>query len=90
MTGPNPPREIAETPGDRSLWHELQQVINRHSRENASGTPDFILAAYLLDALTSYEATVKARDAWYRWTPTIGGTVPAVDSPVNPADLRQQ
>jgi hypothetical protein len=51
-----------------SLWDEVQTLLNRHSRENISNTPDFILAQYLSDALAAYEAAVQARDNWYRIT----------------------
>jgi hypothetical protein len=68
-------------PSDRSLRDDLEQMINAHSRENLSGTPDFILASFLLDCLTTYEATVIARDAWFGSSPKIAGTVPAVDRP---------
>ena len=63
-----------------TLREDLEHLINRHSRENASGTPDFILAEYLLSQLASVEATIKARDVWWGFVPKIGGSVPAVDT----------
>ena len=33
---------------------EIEQAINRHSIENGSDTPDFILAEYLIDCLRNY------------------------------------
>lgn len=65
-----------------SLLTDIESLINRHSRENVSGTPDFILANYLQAALDNFEATVKARDSWWGFVPMIGGTVPAADTPV--------
>jgi hypothetical protein len=44
---------------------ELQHLINRHSKENDSDTPDYILASYLIGCLENYNITVKARDKWY-------------------------
>ena len=44
---------------------ELQSVINRHSKENGSGTPDFILASFLADSLKAFEVGVNDRERWY-------------------------
>jgi hypothetical protein len=44
---------------------ELSGLINKHSAENKSGSPDFILAAYLNDCLTAYNKAVAWRDAWH-------------------------
>ena len=43
---------------------ELGILINRHSMENESGTPDFILAQYLAGCLEAFTQAVKARDRW--------------------------
>jgi len=32
---------------------EIEQAINRNSKENGSDTPDFILAQYLIDCLAA-------------------------------------
>ena len=45
---------------------ELRDLINKHSLENASDTPDFILAKYLSACLRSFDLAVKERDNWYR------------------------
>lgn len=44
---------------------ELESLINIHSKENASNTPDFILADYLQVCLNAFDMAVNARDAWY-------------------------
>lgn len=44
---------------------ELASLLNRHSKENGSGTPDFILAEYLFGCLTHFNAAVNRREAWY-------------------------
>lgn len=44
---------------------ELESLINRHSKENGSDTPDFILAEYLNDCLTAFDKAAKARAKWY-------------------------
>jgi len=49
----------------KDLEHELADMLNRHSAENDSNTPDFLLARYLMGCLDNWNATVKARDDWY-------------------------
>ena len=44
---------------------ELEQLINRHSMENGSNTPDFILAQYLRCCLENFNHTIVAREKWY-------------------------
>lgn len=53
---------------------ELEHLINSHSMENGSNTPDFILADYLVDCLKTFDKTMMIRDNWYgkeRKTETI-------------------
>ena len=44
---------------------ELEELINRHSLESASDTPDFILAQYLDDCLLAFDLAVRRREQWY-------------------------
>ena len=44
---------------------ELAELLNKHSRENGSDTPDFLLAQYLSWCLGAYDRTVAAREEWY-------------------------
>jgi hypothetical protein len=44
---------------------ELRELLNRHSMENGSDTPDFILAQYLTDCLRVWNHTIKRREDWY-------------------------
>lgn len=48
---------------------ELETLINRHSKENGSDTPDFILADYMADCLDAYDKAVTRRTEWYRPEP---------------------
>jgi hypothetical protein len=48
-----------------SLRRQLAQLLNSASRENESNTPDYILAAYMINCLQAYESAVNARDVWY-------------------------
>lgn len=44
---------------------DLEKLINCHSVENGSDTPDFILAKYLMNCLFSFDVAVNAREKWY-------------------------
>jgi len=44
---------------------ELEHLINRHSRENGSDTPDFILAEFLADCLAAWDKNLTRREQWY-------------------------
>ena len=48
---------------------ELIALINRHSLENGSDTPDWILAGYIVSCLQAFDTTTKARTAWYEYDP---------------------
>lgn len=48
------------------LEKELTFFLNKHSIEGASNTPDYILARYLVDCLSTFSAAVNYRDEWYR------------------------
>lgn len=55
----------------QSFQVELTTLINRHSLENGSDTPDFILAQHLYECLVCYQRTITARDKWFgvdMWT----------------------
>jgi len=44
---------------------ELENIINRHSQENGSNTPDFILAIFLSNCLIAFDTAVNHREEWY-------------------------
>jgi hypothetical protein len=50
---------------ENTFEEELEDLINRHSKENGSDTPDFILANYLVGCLENYNKTLKRREKWY-------------------------
>lgn len=52
-------------PKYEELKKEIASVINRHSLENGSNTPDFMLADYMLGCLTVYENTLRSREEWF-------------------------
>jgi len=45
---------------------ELEDLINQHSKEGGSDTPDFILADYMADCLDAYDKAVTRRTEWHR------------------------
>lgn len=57
---------IAKSHRKASFEKDLEELINRHSKENGSNTPDFILAEYLQDALYSFNKAVNKRTTWYK------------------------
>lgn len=56
----------------KSLEQDLADVLNRHGEENASNTPDFILARFLLGCLASWNLAVQQRENWYERDFTAG------------------
>ena len=48
-----------------TIKNELAGLINSHSLENGSNTPDFILAAYLLNCLTVFDHANNWNTAWH-------------------------
>ena len=48
-----------------NFQEELQILLNRYSKENASNTPDFILAEYILMCLNAFNIATIERNAWY-------------------------
>jgi hypothetical protein len=44
---------------------ELEHTLNRHSMENGSNTPDFMLADFLHNCLRIFDDEVNARSDWY-------------------------
>lgn len=44
---------------------ELTQLLNKHSQENGSNTPDFVLASYLQCCLDNWNLHTRERDRWW-------------------------
>lgn len=51
---------------------ELSTLLNRYSKENASNTPDFILAEYMVRCLDLFNETSVRRETWYGKRLAIG------------------
>ena len=48
-----------------SFEKELEGLINKHSKENESNTPDFILAQYVSACLAAFSTATQQRETWY-------------------------
>jgi len=47
-----------------NLRTKIAHVLNEHSAENGSDTPDFILADYLMDCLCAFDRAANRRGDW--------------------------
>lgn len=61
--GAKPPEPLLPAQ-DASFLEELTKLVNKHSKENGSGTPDFILADYLVKCLDIFNQTLSNRAEW--------------------------
>jgi hypothetical protein len=68
----------------KSLAYDIQKVINRHSLENQSNTPDYALSAFILQMLVAFSQAVKQRDAFHEavMSPAFksGGFIPSTET----------
>lgn len=53
------------------LEQDLAAVLNKHSCENNSGTPDSILAQYLTFCLAAFNQAIQQRKTWYSPTSVV-------------------
>jgi len=57
--------KIGQDDDPPSFRYSLEKLINSKSMENASNTPDFILAGFLEDCLHAFDKATQARTLWY-------------------------
>lgn len=50
---------------DLTFHQELTILLNKHSMENLSNTPDWILSEYLMGCLRTFDLAVGLRTRWY-------------------------
>ena len=60
-----------------TLREDIESALNRHSAENFSNTPDFVLARFLMGCLKAFDAAVIQREVWFGREPNL----PASASP---------
>ena len=58
-------RREAAGKGPTTLVQDIAAAINKHSAENGSNTPDWILANYLGGCLEQFDSAVTARKKWW-------------------------
>ena len=49
----------------RRFVNAFRTVINEHSKEGDSNTPDFVLARFLAQSLEAFDLAITHRDDWY-------------------------
>lgn len=42
---------------------ELEVLLEKHKRNNISDTPDYVLAKFMTDCLTSFECAIGVRES---------------------------
>ena len=50
---------------DKLFECELGSLLNKHSQENASNTPDWVLAQFLRGCLAAWNQGTQQRETWY-------------------------
>ena len=68
---------------DVEFTRALGALVNCHSREIGSDTPDYLLADYLMGCLRAYEAATAARDKWCGYRGVGGFNAACIDGPDN-------
>ena len=73
---------------NKDFKKELEHLINKHSLENDSDTPDFILAEYLNDCLIAFNKAVNRREEWYgRERKSGSGKLTPTDIPLQDGNM---
>lgn len=52
-----------------SFEAELRRLINSHSMENDSDSPDYVLASFMANCLDAFNWAVRARDEYHGFEP---------------------
>lgn len=66
---------------NKSFKTELTELLNKHSKEKDSNTPDHILADYLISCLEIYNFTTQRAALWHHAPPIY-----PTDKPLNYAE----
>lgn len=51
---------------ERTFPQELKDIINKHSMDNGSNTPDYMLCSFLLNCLDNFNYITQQRSRWYQ------------------------
>jgi hypothetical protein len=44
------------------FYDELKALLNKHSRENESNTPDYVLADFIVASLAAFDSAINTRE----------------------------
>ena len=69
---------------------DIRNVINRHSKEGGSNTPDFILAKFLEDCLDAFDFALTKRSAWLSVEKYPFGETPEVVRDLDDSNLTDE
>ena len=69
---------------------ELKDLINKHCVENASSTPDWILAQYMDSCLLAFDTAIQQRETWYGRDSRPLGPGPQVIKTIDESTLKAQ
>ncbi len=53
------------TDEQKGFKKELEELLNKYSKENESDTPDFILAGFITACLTAFNGSTLLRDTFH-------------------------
>ena len=56
----------SQQPVANPFREELCSLLNKHSRENESDTPDFILTRFISESLAAFDQATRNRTEWYK------------------------
>ena len=85
-----PEQPVTSVSASQEFLRAMAAVVNRFSRENASNTPDYILAEFMDATLAAFEKASRAREKWYGAELKIGGSTLTVLSETAQRDAVQQ
>ena len=67
---------------------KLSSLLNEHSKENGSNTPDFVLRDFLCSCLAAFDAATQSREVWHGRKPDPAYTRYGVELPNVQAHFR--
>lgn len=67
MTSKPALKKIVSNMAKTEFHKELEELLNKHSKENGSNTPDFVLAGFLSGCLAAFDGSVLIRDQYHRF-----------------------
>lgn len=60
-----PTRPALKPPTVPSFERELEQLLNKYSKDGEAKTPDFILVLYIVGCLDAFKEATQKRDRWF-------------------------